>query len=53
MPKLKTKSSVKKRFKTTATGKIKSGQANKRHNRVEHRNGSSAIQKVKYNAKYC
>jgi large subunit ribosomal protein L35 len=32
MPKLKTKSSVKKRFKTTATGKIKSGQANKRHN---------------------
>ena len=32
MPKLKTKSSVKKRFKTTGTGKIKSGQANKRHN---------------------
>lgn len=32
MPKLKTKSSVKKRFKVTGTGKIKSGQANKRHN---------------------
>jgi large subunit ribosomal protein L35 len=32
MPKLKTKSSVKKRFKITATGKVKSSQANKRHN---------------------
>lgn len=32
MPKMKTKSSVKKRFKVTASGKVKSGQANKRHN---------------------
>ncbi|WPX97640.1 50S ribosomal protein L35 [Candidatus Fokinia crypta] len=32
MPKLKTKSSVKKRFFQTATGKIRAGQANKRHN---------------------
>jgi large subunit ribosomal protein L35 len=32
MPKMKTKSSVKKRFKVTASGRVKSGQANKRHN---------------------
>jgi large subunit ribosomal protein L35 len=32
MPKMKTKSSVKKRFKVTATGKVKSSQANKKHN---------------------
>jgi len=32
MPKLKTKSSAKKRFKFTATGKVKSTQAMKRHN---------------------
>lgn len=32
MPKLKTKSSVKKRFKVTATGKVKAAQANKQHN---------------------
>ncbi|CAL7962587.1 50S ribosomal protein L35 [Alphaproteobacteria bacterium] len=32
MPKLKTKSSAKKRFKITATGKIRGTQANKRHN---------------------
>lgn len=31
MSKLKTKSGAKKRFKFTATGKIKTGQANKRH----------------------
>ena len=31
MPKLKTKSSVKKRFKITATGKVKAGPGNKRH----------------------
>ena len=30
MPKMKTKSSAKKRFKTTASGKIKAGQAGKR-----------------------
>ena len=31
MPKLKTKSSVKKRFKITATGKVLSGPGMKRH----------------------
>jgi large subunit ribosomal protein L35 len=31
MPKMKTKSSVKKRFKITATGKVMSGPGNKRH----------------------
>ena len=31
MPKLKTKSSVKKRFRFTATGKVKMAQAGKRH----------------------
>ncbi|MEO9189986.1 MAG: 50S ribosomal protein L35 [Acetobacteraceae bacterium] len=32
MPKAKTKSSVKKRFKITATGKVKAGPGGKRHN---------------------
>ena len=31
MPKLKTKSGAKKRFKVTATGKVKHGQRGKRH----------------------
>lgn len=31
MPKIKTKSSVKKRFKITATGKVLAGPGNKRH----------------------
>jgi large subunit ribosomal protein L35 len=31
MPKMKTKSSAKKRFRVTATGKIKFGSARKRH----------------------
>ncbi|MEM8591629.1 MAG: 50S ribosomal protein L35 [Pseudomonadota bacterium] len=31
MPKMKTKSSTKKRFKVTGTGKVMSGQAGKRH----------------------
>jgi large subunit ribosomal protein L35 len=31
MPKMKTKSSVKKRFKLTASGKVKMAQAGKRH----------------------
>ncbi|MGN6499917.1 MAG: large ribosomal subunit protein bL35, partial [Tsuneonella sp.] len=31
MPKMKTKSGVKKRFKITATGKVKHGVAGKRH----------------------
>lgn len=32
MPKLKTKSSAKKRFKLTGTGKVRAGAAFKRHN---------------------
>jgi large subunit ribosomal protein L35 len=32
MPKMKTKSSVKKRFKITATGKVLAGPGKKRHN---------------------
>jgi large subunit ribosomal protein L35 len=35
MPKMKTKSGAKKRFKTTATGKIKAGQAGKRHGMIK------------------
>ena len=36
MPKLKTKSGAKKRFKLTATGKIKAGVAGKRHRLLSH-----------------
>ena len=36
MPKLKTKSGVKKRFTLTATGKIKAGVAGKRHRLISH-----------------
>lgn len=38
MPKMKTKSGAKKRFKVTATGKIKSGQAGKRHGMIKRTN---------------
>ncbi|MBM3570258.1 MAG: 50S ribosomal protein L35 [Alphaproteobacteria bacterium] len=38
MPKLKTKSSVKKRFKITASGKVKHGQAGKRHGMIKRSN---------------
>jgi large subunit ribosomal protein L35 len=36
MPKLKTKSGVKKRLTLTATGKIKHGVAGKRHRLISH-----------------
>ncbi|WP_091737873.1 50S ribosomal protein L35 [Phenylobacterium immobile] len=36
MPKLKTKSGVKKRFKLTASGKLKAGVAGKRHRLISH-----------------
>jgi large subunit ribosomal protein L35 len=36
MPKLKTKSGVKKRFKLTATGLLKHGVAGKRHRLISH-----------------
>ncbi len=35
MPKMKTKSSAKKRFSVTATGKVKAGQAGKRHGMIK------------------
>ncbi len=35
MPKMKTKSGVKKRFSLTANGKVKCGQAGKRHGMVK------------------
>ena len=36
MPKLKTKSGAKKRFKMMATGKLKAGVAGKRHRLISH-----------------
>ena len=36
MPKLKTKSGVKKRYRLTATGKVKMGVAGKRHRLISH-----------------
>ena len=38
MPKMKTKSSAKKRFKVTGSGKIKAGQAGKRHGMIKRSN---------------
>ena len=38
MPKMKTKSSVKKRFKLTASGKVKAQQAGKRHGMIKRSN---------------
>ena len=38
MPKMKTKSSAKKRFKLTASGKVKSAQAGKRHGMIKRSN---------------
>ena len=38
MPKMKTKSSAKKRFKLTATGKVKAQQAGKRHGMIKRSN---------------
>jgi large subunit ribosomal protein L35 len=35
MPKMKTKSSAKKRFKVTASGRIKAGQSGKRHGMIK------------------
>lgn len=35
MPKLKTKSGVKKRFKLTASGKVRAGQAGKNHGMIK------------------
>ena len=38
MPKMKTKSGAKKRFKLTASGKIRAGQAGKRHGMIKRTN---------------
>ncbi len=38
MPKMKTKSSAKKRFKVTATGKVVGAQAGKRHGMIKRTN---------------
>ena len=38
MPKLKTKSSAKKRFSLTATGKVRRQHANKRHGMIKRSN---------------
>ena len=38
MPKLKTKSSVKKRFSLTATGKVRASQAGKQHGMIKRTN---------------
>ena len=38
MPKMKTKSSAKKRFKVTASGRVKVAQAGKRHGMIKRTN---------------
>ncbi len=38
MPKMKTKSSVKKRFSLTASGKVRANQANKQHGMIKRTN---------------
>jgi large subunit ribosomal protein L35 len=38
MPKMKTKSSAKKRFKMTASGRVKAGQSRKRHGMIKRSN---------------
>lgn len=38
MPKMKTKASVKKRFKISANGKVMAGQAGKRHGMIKRSN---------------
>lgn len=38
MPKMKTKSSCKKRFKVTASGRVLAGQAGKRHGMIKRSN---------------
>ena len=38
MPKMKTKASAKKRFRMTASGRVKAGQAGKRHGMIKRSN---------------
>ena len=51
MPKMKTKSSAKKRFKITATGKVKVAQAGKRHGMIKRSN--SFIRKARGTSVLC
>ena len=46
MPKLKTKSSAKKRFRFTASGKIKMPQAGKRHGMIKRTNSQIRKQRA-------
>ena len=46
MPKLKTKSSAKKRFKITARGKVVMAQAGKRHGMIKRTNSQIRKQRV-------
>ena len=46
MPKLKTKSSAKKRFKITASGKVVMAQAGKRHGMIKRTNSQIRKQRV-------
>ena len=43
MPKMKTKSSCKKRFKVTASGRVKAAQAGKRHGMIKRTTKSFAM----------
>ena len=51
MPKLKTKSSAKKRFKITAKGKVVMPQAGKRHGMIKKNNSQIRKQRDNYNVK--
>jgi len=51
MPKMKTKSSAKKRFKLTASGKVKSAQAGKRHGMIKR--SKSFIRKARGTTTLC
>ncbi len=51
MPKMKTKSGAKKRFKLTASGKVKAGQAGKRHGMIKRSN--SFIRKARGTSTLC
>lgn len=57
MPKMKTKSSVKKRFKLSASGKVIATQANKRHNmrkrsnrQLREQRGTTVLSKIESKA---
>lgn len=51
MPKMKTKSGAKKRFKLTASGKVKVGQTGKRHGMIKRSN--SFLRKARGSTTLC